>query len=82
MKTTVELSDAALNEARRVAQREGTSLRALIEEGLRRVLAERRARRGGFRLRQATFKGNGLSSEFEGEGWSATRDAIYRERGA
>jgi hypothetical protein len=82
MKTTVELSDAALAEARRVAERDGTSLRALLEEGLRRVLAERRTRRSGFRLRQASFKGDGLSPEFEGESWPAVRDAIYRERGA
>jgi hypothetical protein len=81
MKTTIELSDAALKEARRVAQREGTTLRALLEEGLRRVLAERRARRGTFRLRRATFKGKGLLPEFESGGWTATRDAIYRERG-
>jgi hypothetical protein len=82
MKTTVELSDAALAEARRVAERDGTSLRALIEEGLRRVLAERRTRRSGFRLRRASFKGDGLSPEFEGESWPAVRDAIYKERGA
>jgi hypothetical protein len=82
MKTTIELSDAALDEARRVAQQEGTSLRALIEEGLRRVLADRRARRAGFRLRDASFSGKGLSPEFAGESWPAMRDAIYRERGA
>jgi hypothetical protein len=81
MKTTIELSEAALKEARRVAEREGTTLRALIEEGLRRVLAERRARRGGFRLRRVTFKGQGLSPDFEGGGWGATRDAIYGGRG-
>lgn len=82
MKTTIELSDTALAEARRVAAREGTSLRALIEEGLRRVLADRRARRSGFKLRRASFKGQGVASEFEGESWPAVRDAIYRERGA
>ena len=82
MKTTIELSDAALEEARRVASREGTSLRALIEEGLRKVLADRRARRSGFRLRRASYKGKGLSPDFEGESWPAVRDAIYRERGA
>jgi Bacterial antitoxin of type II TA system, VapB len=82
MKTTIELSDAALEEAKRVAKREGTSLRALVEEGLRRALAERRSRRSGFRLRAASFKGEGLSPEFEGESWPAVRDAIYRERGA
>lgn len=82
MKTTIELSDAALDEARRVAAKEGTSLRALIEEGLRRVLADRRTRRSGFRLRRASFKGKGLSPEFEGESWPSVRDAIYPERGA
>jgi hypothetical protein len=82
MKTTIELSDAALDEARRVAQREGTSLRALIEEGLRRVLADRRARRAGFRLRDASVPGEGLSPELAGESWPAIRDTIYRERGA
>ena len=82
MKTTIELSDAALEEAKRVAAREGTSLKALIEEGLRKVLAERRARRIGFRLRRAAFKGEGLAPEFEGESWPSVRDTIYRERGA
>jgi len=82
MKTTIELSDAALHEARRVAASEGTSLRALIEEGLRRVLAERRRGRSGFRLRRASFKGKGLAPDFAGESWPAVRDAIYRERGA
>jgi hypothetical protein len=82
MKTTIELSDAALEEARRVAAREGTSLRALIEEGLRRVLADRRGHRAGFKLRKASFKGQGIAPEFEGESWPAVRDTIYRERGA
>lgn len=82
MKTTIELSDAALDEARRVAAREGTSLRALIEEGLRRVLAERRSRRAGFRLRRVTFGGEGLAPELAGESWPAIRDSIYRERGS
>jgi hypothetical protein len=82
MKTTIELSDAALQEARRVAAKEGTSVRALIEEGLRRVLADRRRRRAAFTLRDVSFRGEGLSPEFEGESLPAVCDAIYRERGA
>ena len=46
------------------------------------VLAERRSRRAGFRLRRATFAGDGLAPEFDGESWPTIRDAIYRERGA
>lgn len=82
MKTTVELSAETLEEAKRVAAEEGTSLRALLEEGLRRVVDERRSRRAEFRLRRATFKGKGLSAEFAGAAWPDLRDAAYRERGA
>ena len=38
MKTTVEISDALLKEARRVAARRNVTLRTLIEEGLRQVV--------------------------------------------
>jgi hypothetical protein len=58
MKTTVELSDQLLREARRAAADENTSVRALIEEGLRAALARRREDRP-FTLRQASFKGDG-----------------------
>lgn len=82
MKTTVELADETLEEARRVAAQEGTSLRALLEEGLRRVLADHRKKRASFRLRRASFRGKGLSSEFADAGWPVVRDAAYRERGS
>jgi methylthioribose-1-phosphate isomerase len=38
LKTTIEISDALLEEARRVAARDRTTVRSLIEEGLRIVL--------------------------------------------
>ena len=40
MKTTVEISDPLLREARKLAEREGVTLRALVERGLRRVVTE------------------------------------------
>ena len=40
MKTTIEISDPLLREARRLAEREGVTLRALVERGLRRVVTE------------------------------------------
>lgn len=40
MKTTVEISDNLLEEVRKLALREKKTIRALVEEGLRRVLAE------------------------------------------
>ena len=40
MKTTIEISDALFATAKVVARSRQTSLRALIEEGLRRILSE------------------------------------------
>jgi hypothetical protein len=45
MRTTVRLDDALLNQARHEAARRGETLTALIEEGLRRVLAQSRMSR-------------------------------------
>ncbi|MEI8191293.1 MAG: type II toxin-antitoxin system VapB family antitoxin [candidate division NC10 bacterium] len=81
MKTTVEISDSLLDEARRVASREGRTVRALVEEGLRRVVAERKRARV-FRLRKATFKGKGLQPHVAGASWEQIRDTAYKGRGA
>jgi hypothetical protein len=43
MKTTVEIDDALLRQAKETGVREGKSLKALIEDGLRQLL-ERRVR--------------------------------------
>jgi hypothetical protein len=81
MKTTVEISDALLEEARKLAAREGTTVRSLVEEGLRRLVAER-GRRTPFRLRRMTFKGDGLRPEVAGAGWDRIRELAYEDRGA
>jgi len=80
MKTTVEISDALAREARELARREKTTLRELIEAGLRIVLRERR-KRHGFRLRDASVGGNGLQAEFRGADWERLREAAYEGRG-
>ncbi len=80
MKTTVEISDALLAEARQVAGRERTTVRALIEDGLRRVLGDRRGQR--FTLRRATFKGHGLQTGVADGDWERLRDLTYEGRGA
>jgi len=80
MKTTVEIPDSLLEEARRLASREGTTVRALVEEGLRRLVAERK-RGGAFRLRKATFKGSGLQPHVAGAPWERIREIAYEGRG-
>jgi hypothetical protein len=83
MKTTVEISDALLNEGRRLTAASGTTVRALIEEGLRIVLSQRRQGRA-FRLRKASVAGKGArrpASVREGN-WDQLRALAYEEHGA
>jgi hypothetical protein len=80
MKTTVNIADPLLSAAKKLAADEGTTLRALIEEGLRRVL-ERRQRHGRFELRRASFRGNGPQPDVTEGQWERIRDLIYEGRG-
>ena len=80
MKTTVEISDALLKEAKRIAVRDETTVRALIEEGLRHALDVRRDRRR-FRLRDASYGKGGLRPELQEGSWERLRDTIYEGRG-
>ena len=81
MKTTVEISDHLLAEVRKVAAREGVTLRTLIERGLYAVVRETQSKLN-FRLRRASVSGNGLQPEFSAASWEDIRDAVYRGRGA
>ncbi len=81
MKTTVEISDSLAHEAKRVAASEETTLRALIEAGLRTELAERKRKQRRFTLRDASFAGHGLQPGFRAGTWEQTRDAAYEGRG-
>jgi Arc/MetJ family transcription regulator len=80
-KTTIDISESLLAEAKEVAAREGTTLRALVESGLRTAI-DRRLRGERFRLRDASVDGTGLQPEFRDAGWERVRDAAYEGRGA
>ena len=58
MKTTIDLSDALFDSAKELAQQRQTTLRALVEEGLRRVLADSRSKsKPAFKLKDASVRG-------------------------
>lgn len=80
MKTTVEISDALLERARELLATEKTTLRALVEEGLRRVIEEH-AERKPFKLRRASFGGRGLQPEVREADWATIRSLAYEGRG-
>lgn len=81
MKTTIEISDPLLAEAKKLAAREGVTVRELVEQGLRETLKRRRQPRT-FRLRKASFKGKGLSANVKGLSWEEIRDLAYTGRGS
>lgn len=81
MKTTVDIADPLFDEAKRVAARDHTTLRALIEEGLRQIVNERKEPHS-FRLEDASFRGDGLQPGVEEGSWKRLRDLIYEGRGS
>jgi hypothetical protein len=82
MKTTIHIADSLFEEARKVARREKTTLKALVDEGLRKVVADRRGRNpGAFKLRRASFKGGGLQPQLAGATWDQILAIGYEERG-
>jgi len=80
MKITVEISDPLLRKVRKLAAREHVTLRSLVERGLRQIVAETMHQKP-FKLRKATFKGDGLRPELRDAPWSTIRDMIYEGRG-
>jgi Arc/MetJ family transcription regulator len=78
MKTTVEISDALLARAKRHARAVGKPLRALVEEGLRRVLAEDAAAPPRYRLPDRSVGEAGGENPLEALSWQDLRDEIYR----
>jgi hypothetical protein len=74
MKTTIEIAEPLLLRAKTCARDRGITLRSLIEESLAASLDQPES---ASRVRPVTFKGKGLSREFEGASWNQIRDAIY-----
>lgn len=81
MKTTVELPDPLLAQARRFADAHGMTMKALIEQGLRKVMAEQQTSRP-FKLRDGSVAGNGVTPEFQGASWEQIRDPLYEGHGS
>lgn len=82
MKTTLDISDPLLAQVRKIAAREGETLRSLVEQGLRTVVAERARKGAPFRLRDLSVGGKGLQPEFQDASWDKLRDLNYEGRGA
>ncbi len=78
MKTTVELPDPLLREAKLYAAQRGIPLRAVFARALETLLKGRAAPRRRFRLKTVTTKGEGLAIDGD---WSEVRSLIYEGHG-
>ena len=81
MKTTLDIDDDLLARARRHARETGRPPRALVEDGLRRVLAPA-APRTRYRLADLRAGDPDAPDSPEGYSWPRLRDAIYGAPGA
>lgn len=77
MKTTVELPDSLLEEAKAYARRRGVPLRQVLQEGLRLVMDQEPRGRRPFRLRDASRD----LGPMQVETWPEIRRILYSGRG-
>lgn len=78
MKTTLEIRDELMARAKRYARRTGQPLRAVVEEGLQRVLVEEpRAR---YSMPDCSVGTPGGPDPLEALSWAELRDEIYPPR--
>lgn len=76
MKTTLDFQDDLLVRCKRLSKRTGRPLRALVEEGLRRVLAEQR-RASRYELPDCSVGDPDAPNPLEQYSWQDLRDEIY-----
>lgn len=80
MKTTVDIADPLLKQARRLAARRGTTLKAVLEAGLRKELASEESERRQ-PVRTHTFGGTGLQPGLDWSDWASIRSLAYEGHG-
>lgn len=80
MKTTVEIADALFEAAKRHANERGTTIRALVEEGLRSVL-ESAPGADEFKLPDKSMGGRGIRADVREGGWDRIAELVYEGHG-
>jgi hypothetical protein len=82
MKTTIDIADPILREAKRLAARRNTTLREVVEQALRDAIAKERQGPQKIVVHTRTFAGRGLQPGLSWDNWAALRDLTYEGRGA
>ena len=80
MKTTIDISDNLLTQAKQLAREQNVTLRSIVEEGLVKAMQDR-SQRTAKPIQPVVFGGNGLQPDFEEVSWQAIREAAYEGHG-
>jgi Arc/MetJ family transcription regulator len=81
MKTTIDISDALFQQAKKLARKRNITFRELVESALRRTLVAETRAPERFRLETRTFQGKGLQPGLSWDDWNTIRGMIYEGRG-
>ena len=81
MKTTVDIDDHLLTRAKDEARRRKTTLRRLIEEGLRGELSRKR-KTPRYRMKDVSVGAGGVLPGVDLSNWDAMLAMLYEGRGA
>jgi hypothetical protein len=79
MVSHMKTPDELVREVQELARAEGTTMKSILEEGLRAVVARHRLARE-FTLRDASVGGRGLQPGVAQAGWAGIRDLSYGDR--
>lgn len=81
MKTTIDINDALVAQAKELARERQQMLKSIIEAALRQFLETNEAKKEPFRLRKRTFRGQGLQPDIREGDWAAIRERAYEGHG-
>ncbi|WP_198587246.1 hypothetical protein [Glycomyces xiaoerkulensis] len=71
------IAEELLGETGKHARAEGTTLRTMIEEGLRTVPPQSEVSESGFKLPDGSFRGDGLRPDAQESSWEEIRSLSY-----
>ena len=81
MKTTIDIAEPLLTQAKKLAAERQTTLKAIVEESLRRTLAEENRPRQRAAVKTLVFTGRGLRPGLSWDDWAVIRALSYEGRG-
>jgi len=81
MRTSIDIPERLLHEAKELAHKRHTTLREVVLEGLRTVLDHTKSRPKSFRLKDLSYGNGGLVEGLLATDWDEMRKRAYEGRG-